>query len=130
MKRIAICLVVICALALAGVAVKAADQAKVAGNWEMTSAGRGGNPSTSTIKFEQDGTKIKGTITRQGPNGPMEIPFTGTVDGNKITFTTEFTTPDGTKRTTEYTGTVDGDNIKGTMKTGQGEREWSAKRTK
>lgn len=130
MKRIAICLAVVCALALAGVVAKAAEPAKVAGNWEMTSPGRGGNPMTSTITFEQDGSKIKGTIKRQGPQGTMEQPFTGTVDGNKITFTTEFTTPSGDKRTTEYTGTVEGDTIKGTMKTAMGEREWTAKRSK
>jgi len=131
MKRTAICLAVIFALALAGVVTKADEPAKVAGAWEMTSQGRSGNTMTSTITFEQDGNKIKGTIKRQGPQGnTMEQPFTGTIDGNKISFTTEFTTPNGDKRTAEYTGMVDGDTIKGTVKTGQGEREWSAKRTK
>jgi hypothetical protein len=130
MKRMAICFAVIGALVFAGVAAKAADPAKVAGTWEMTSQGRQG-PVTSTITIEQDGNKIKGTIKREGGRGDMPgLPFTGTVDGNKITFTTEFTTPNGDKRTTEYSGTVEGDTIKGTMKTGQGEREWSAKRTK
>jgi uncharacterized protein (TIGR03066 family) len=123
MRKTAICLAVICALALAGVAVKAADPAKVAGAWEMTSQGRQG-PQTSTITFEQDGGKIKGTI--KGTRG--EAPFEGTVDGNKITFTVKRQTPNGEFVQT-YNGTVDGDNIKGTVTMGQGEpREWSAKR--
>jgi hypothetical protein len=126
MRKTAICFAVVFALALAGVAVKAADPAKVAGNWEMSMMGGQGNTMTSTITFEQDGNKIKGVI--KGQRG--ERPFTGTVDGNKISFTVEFTTPNGDKRTSEYTGAVDGDNIKGTMKTMRGEREWTAKRAK
>jgi hypothetical protein len=126
MRKTAICFAVVFALAFAGVAARAADPAKVAGNWEVSMTGPQGNAMTRTITFEQDGNKIKGVI--KGKRG--ELPFTGTVDGNKITFTTEFTTPNGDKRTTEYTGTVDGDNIKGTMKTMQGEREWTAKRAK
>jgi uncharacterized protein (TIGR03066 family) len=129
MRKTAICLAVICALALAGVAVKAADPANVAGAWEMTSAGRQG-PQTSTITFEQDGGKIKGKIVRQGQNGPTETPFEGTVDGNKISFTVKRQTQNG-EITITYSGTVDGDGIKGTMAMGQGEpREWSAKRSK
>lgn len=125
MKRTAICFAVICALALAGVAVKAADPAKVAGAWEMTSQGRQG-PQTSNITFEQDGGKIKGSI--KGARG--ETPFEGTVDGNKITFTVKRQTQNG-EITITYNGAVDGDNIKGTMSMGQGEpREWSAKRSK
>jgi hypothetical protein len=110
-------------LALSLVAV-AEDAAKVGGTWEMTSQGRQG-PMTSTLTIDQSGNKFKGTL--KGQRG--ETPIEGTVDGNKISFTIERETPNG-KMTMNYTGTVDGDNMKGTVKVMDNEREWTAKKQK
>jgi len=110
-------------LVLSLVAV-AQDAAKVGGTWEMTSQGRQG-PQTSTLTIDQTGNKFKGTLKGQRGEAPIE----GTVDGNKIAFTIERDTPNG-KFTMNYTGTVDGDNIKGTVKMGENEREWTAKKQK
>lgn len=110
-------------LVLSLVAV-AQDAAKVGGTWEMTSQGRQG-PMTSTLTIDQSGNKFKGTL--KGRMG--ETPIEGTVDGNKIAFTIERDTPNG-KFTMNYTGTVDGDTMKGTVKMGENEREWSAKKQK
>jgi hypothetical protein len=110
-------------LVLSLVAV-AEDAAKVGGTWEMTSQGRQG-PMTSTLTIDQDGNKFKGTL--KGARG--ENPIEGTVDGNKISFTVERETPNG-KMTMNYTGKVDGDSIKGTVKMGENEREWTAKKQK
>ena len=104
--------------------VAVAEDAKVGGTWEMTSQGRQG-PVTSTLTIDQTGNKFKGTL--KGRMG--ETPIEGTVDGNKIAFTVERDTPNG-KFTMNYTGTVDGDNIKGTVKMGENEREWTAKKQK
>ena len=102
----------------------AEDAAKVGGTWEMTSQGRQG-PMTSTLTIDQSGNKFKGTL--KGQRG--ETPIEGTVDGNKISFTIERDTPNG-KFTMNYTGMVDGDSIKGTVKMGENEREWTAKKQK
>ena len=125
MKRTSTIIAVILAsmLVLSLVAV-AQDAAKVGGTWEMTSQGRQG-PMTSTLTIDQSGNKFKGTL--KGQRG--ETPIEGTVDGNKIAFTVERDTPNG-KFTMNYAGTVDGDNIKGTVKMGDNEREWTAKKQK
>ena len=109
---------------LLSVVALAEDPAKVGGTWEMTSQGRQG-PVTSTLTIDQSGGKFKGTL--KGRMG--ETPIEGTVDGNKIAFTIERDTPNG-KFTMNYSGTVDGDNIKGTIKMGENEREWTAKKQK
>ncbi len=125
MKRTSTILAAILAtmLVLSLVAV-AEDAAKVGGTWEMTSQGRQG-AMTSTLTIDQTGNKFKGTL--KGQRG--EISIEGTVDGNKIAFTIERDTPNG-KMMLNYTGTVDGDNIKGTVKMGENEREWTAKKQK
>ncbi len=124
MKRNAIIFAGLCVFALAFSMVARADDAKVAGTWEMSSQGRQG-PVTQTLTVEQDGGKIKGTI--KGQRG--EAPFEGTVKGNAISFTVKRQTPNG-EFVQEYTGTVDGDAIKGTVKMGENSRDWSAKRQK
>ena len=126
MKRIAICLVALCAFALAYAtrAQTTPDAPDVAGTWEMSSQGPQGTMN-QTLTIQQDGTKIKGTI--KGQRG--EAPFEGTVEGNKLNFTVKRDTPNG-ELTLEYSGTVEGDSIKGTVKTPRGERSWTAKRSK
>ena len=125
MKRTRTILAVLLGMMLvASLVAVAQDAAKVGGTWEMTSQGRQG-PMTSTLTIDQTGNKFKGTL--KGARG--ESPLEGTVEGNKISFTIERETPNG-KFTMNYTGTVDGDSIKGTVKMGENEREWTAKKQK
>lgn len=126
-KRMAICFAVLCAFALVSGtrAQTSADVTNIAGTWEMTAEGPQGNTMTQTLTIEQDGSKIKGTIKAQRG----ELPFEGTVEGNKLNFTAKRSTPRG-EMVMEYSGTVDGDSIKGTMKTPRGERPFTAKRSK
>jgi carbon-monoxide dehydrogenase large subunit len=105
-------------------AVAADEPAKVAGTWEVSSEGPNG-PMTQTLTIQQDGEKIKGTMT--GRRG--ESPFEGTVIGNKIAFTVKRDTPNGTF-TIEYSATVDGDSMKGKAHSERFDRDWTAKRTK
>ncbi len=115
----------ICVFALAFALVAAAQEpAKVGGTWEMTIEGPQGT-MTQTLTIEQNGGKIKGTLKGQRGESPVE----GTVDGNKIDFTAKRQTPNG-ERIMQYTGTMDGDSIKGTVKFGPNDREWTAKRSK
>jgi hypothetical protein len=125
MRRIALAFVLTCGLLLiCGVMAAADEPAKVAGTWEVSSEGPNG-PMTQTLTIQQDGEKIKGTMT--GRRG--EAPFEGTVTGNKISFTIKRETPNGTF-TIEYSGTVDGDSMKGTAHSERFDRDWTAKRTK
>ena len=125
MKSLKVC-AVLCAMALvfSMASFGAPQAAKVAGKWEMTSEGRQG-PVTRNMTIEQDGEKIKGTLS--GPRGDQE--FTGTIKGKDISFIVKFQTPNG-ERTVEYKGTVDGDSMKGTVEMGQRTVEWTAKRAK
>lgn len=125
MKRTSTILGVLLGMMLAlSMAAFAEDAAKVGGTWEMSMQGRQGT-MTQTLTIDQSGNKFKGTL--KGQRG--ETPIEGTVDGNKINFTVERETPNG-KFTMNYTGTVDGDNIKGTVKMGENERDWTAKKQK
>lgn len=128
MKRIAcfLAFALTCGVLLVCAAkVRAADEpVSVAGTWEVSSQGRNG-PMTQTLTIQQDGGKIKGTMT--GRRG--EAPFEGTVTGNKIAFTVKRETPNGTF-TIEYSATVDGDSMKGTAHSERFDRDWTAKRTK
>jgi len=126
MKKIAAYLTVILSLTFvfSAAALAADGGANVAGNWEMSMQGRN-RTMTQTLAIQQDGNKISGTI--KGRRGDM--PFEGTVDGNKISFTVKRSTPRG-DMTLEYSATVDGDTMTGTVKTRMGERPWTAKRSK
>jgi hypothetical protein len=125
MKRIMMAAVVLCALVLvASQTALAQKPANFAGEWELTMEGRQG-PVTQTLKLEQNGDKVKGTLS--SPRG--ETPVEGTVKGNQISFTVKRETPRG-EMVVEYTGTLEGDTIKGTMGGGQFSREWTAKKKK
>jgi hypothetical protein len=123
MKKNAILLATLAIFAMAfALAAAAQDMAKVDGSWELTMEGPNGS-FTQTLTIQQDGAKLKGTAKGQRGESPLE----GTVDGNKIQFTITRHTPNG-DRAIEYNGTVSGDSIKGTVKFGENEREWTAKR--
>jgi hypothetical protein len=125
MKRNAILLGVLGVFALAfAIAAAAQDGAKVDGSWEMTMQSQRGT-MTETLTFQQDGNTLKGTAKGQRGESALE----GKVDGNKIHFSVHRTTPNG-ERIVEYNGTVDGDSMKGTVKFGENEREWTATRGK
>lgn len=125
MKRNAILLAVAGVLALAFTfAAAAQDNAKVDGNWELTMQG-GQGTFTQTLTIQQDGATLKGTAKGQRGESPLD----GKVEGNKVHFTIHRQTPNG-ERLMEYSGTVDGDSMKGTLKMGENERDWSATRSK
>lgn len=127
MKRNRIQIAAICAFAfvLVFATLAAAQATKVDGKWDMTVQGGQRGPQTSSLALVQDGGKLTGTLT----GGRGATPVTGTIDGNKITLSVTRTTPNGDVTST-YTGTVDGDAMKGTVHMGQGDRDWTAMRSK
>ena len=100
-----------------------AQDVDVAGKWESTRETQQGT-MTTTFTFEQDGSKLTGTLASQ--RGDMEI-SDGTMEGNKISFKMVMTRGDRTMEMV-YSGTVEGDTITGTMQTPRGEQPWTAKR--
>lgn len=118
----------VCAVALAFSMIAAAQKpVSVAGKWEMSSAGRDGQTMTSTITFEQDGEKLKGSI--EGGRGPA-APLEGSIKGNKVSFKVTRERPDGQSMTIEYNATVEGDTMKGTRGMGDRTSEFTAKKVK
>jgi hypothetical protein len=121
------------AFALAAVAAWAQGSAakeqpsttKVDGKWDMTREGPRGK-TTSTLTLKQDGDKLEGTVV--GGRNNTETPIKGSVKGDKITFSLTVQGRNGESRTMEFSGTVAGDNIKGTVETQGGSREWTAAR--
>ena len=101
-----------------------AQDANVAGDWELTSQSPRGE-RTSAIHFDQDGQKIK--VTMEGFRG-NEMTGEGTVQGNQIEWTITMNTQRG-DFTISYKGTIDGDTMSGTVEMGdRGEMEWTAKK--
>jgi hypothetical protein len=101
--------------------VAAAQGAKVDGKWNLTLQGQNG-PQTPTLNLTSAGSKLTGTMR----GGTDDIAVTGTIEGNKITFTIS---PHGDGPFT-FTGTVDGDSMKGTAFIGDSDHDWSATRSK
>lgn len=106
----------------AGLALSASQPANIEGSWTMTVQTRRGTFSQA-MTIQQDGATIKGTL--QGRRG--DVPFEGSVKGNKVQFTVTRQTPRGTF-SMEYDGVVQGDSMKGTAKTPRFTLDWSAQR--
>ncbi len=96
----------------------------VSGVWEFTSETPRGT-MTRKVTFEQDGSKLSGTMETQMGSAPIK---NGSIEGNKISFVVEFTRGERSFEMT-YQGTVEGDTAKGTMQTPRGAVEWTAKRS-
>jgi hypothetical protein len=124
MKRNSLLFAALCFLILSLAHVVSAQDAKVAGSWDLSSAGRDGNMMTQTLMLQQDGTKLSGTL--KGQRG--EAPVAGMVSGNNISFSVTRSTPNGDMKI-DYTGTVDGDAMKGTLTVMGNSRDWTAKRS-
>jgi autotransporter translocation and assembly factor TamB len=89
------------------VAAAIAFAADVTGNWSAQINDQSGNALTINYKFQQDGTKLSGTVT--GPGGDLPIQE-GKVDGDKISFNITFDGGNGPMKVAS-SGTVKGDEI-------------------
>lgn len=125
MKRNCILVVALCFMALSLAHVAQAQDAKVAGTWDLSSPGRDGSVRTQTLTLQQDGNKLTGTV--KGARGG-DAPVTGSVTGNNIAFTVTRSTPNGDFKI-DYTGTVDGDSMKGTFTVMGNTVNWTAKKS-
>lgn len=124
MKRNCILIGALCFVVLSLAHVAAAQDANVAGSWDLSAPGRDGNVVTQTLTLQQDGAKLTGTL--KGARG--EAPVTGTVSGSNISFSVTRTTPNGEMKI-DYTGTVSGDAMKGTFSVMGNTVNWTAKKS-
>ena len=88
----------------------------VAGKWKLSFTDPTGNPKQGTLALQQDGSNLTGNYT--GPRGTFSVK--GTVQGTGITFTIH-----AMGRKLSFTGNVDGDKMSGTTETGT---SWNASR--
>ena len=124
MKRAFVLLAAVCFAIFALARITPAQDAQVAGAWDLSQPGRGGETMTQTLTLQQDGTKLTGTLKAQRG----EAPVTGSIMGNDIAFSVTRTTPNGDVKI-DYTGTVSGDTMKGTVTMRGNAVDWSAKRS-
>jgi hypothetical protein len=124
MKRNRILTAAVCFVVLSLAHAASAQDAKVAGSWDLSAPGRDGNVMTQTLTLQQDGAKLTGTM--KGQRG--DAPVTGTISGNNISFSVTRTTPNGEMKI-DYTGTVSGDAMKGTLTVMGNTVDWTAKRS-
>lgn len=86
--------------------------ANIDGDWKIVIHSPMGAQNV-TLSLKTDGNTLSGT--QKGPMGEAPI-NSGTVDGDKIAFTSNITSP--MPMTIETTATIDGDTIKGEVKAG------------
>ena len=124
MKRNYIFVAAPCFVVLSLAHVASAQDARVAGSWDLSAPGRDGNVVTQTLTLQQDGTKLTGTL--KGQRG--DAPVTGTISANNISFSVTRATPNGEMKI-DYMGTVEGDAMKGSLTVMGNTVNWTAKRS-
>ncbi len=105
------------------IAAPAFSQTNVTGDWDVTIQSPQGT-NTVKVTFTQDGDQVKGLFKSQRG----ELPFTGTLTGDELTFAYTIDVQ-GMALDITMTGKVEGASIAGKAKFGDfGEGDWSAKR--
>jgi len=113
-----------CLLIFSVAHIASAQDANVAGNWELSAPGRNGNTMSQTLTLQQDGKKLTGSMAGRRGSSPV----TGTVSGNSVDFSVTRNTRRGQFQI-NYTGTVSGDTMKGTLTMRGNTVNWEAKRS-
>jgi len=114
----------LCLLIFSVAHIAFAQDANVAGTWELSAPGRNGNTMTQTLTLQQDGAKLTGSMAGRRGSSPV----TGTVSGNNISFSVTRNTRRGQFQI-DYTGIVNGDSMKGTFTMRGNTVNWEAKRS-
>jgi hypothetical protein len=82
------------------------DHAAITGNWKLSTESRHGKLN-GFFRIKQEGSKLSGTCEVEG-HGVKQM--SGTIDGKKVTLSVPF---DEGKMTLTFTGTVDGEKMSG-----------------
>lgn len=89
---------------------------EVTGSWQISWTAKSGDQRQASMQIKQKGSKLSGTF--QGERG--SVPVRGTLEGNQISLTVKLP-----RRQLSFTGTVDGDKMSGTTESGVA---WTATR--
>lgn len=87
----------------------------VSGSWQVSYVGRQGNRQ-ATLQIKQDGAKLSGSFEAARGSAPLS----GKLNGKQVSFTVKMP-----RRKVSFTGTIDGDKMSGTTEQGT---SWSATR--
>jgi hypothetical protein len=90
--------------------------ASLSGNWQMSWTSANGAQRQGTMEIKQDGTKLSGKF--QGERGSAAV--TGSLDGNQVSLKVRLP-----RRQVSFSGTVNGDKMSGTTEQGA---SWTATR--
>ena len=116
--------VLVFALIVGGAAALQAQDASVAGDWELAAKTQRGEVIWSVV-IAQSGESLEVTMT--GPRG-NSVKGAGTLKGDAIEWSIKVSTPRG-EMDVVYKGVVTGDTMAGEVARGAaGTSEWSAKR--
>lgn len=94
--------------------------------WQLSVQGPQGK-TTQTLLLVEDSQLATGENTLTGSLDDNDI--AGTKRGENITFSVKVQTPNGPV-TREFVGTITGESMKGTVKTGENQQEWTATKVK
>ena len=88
----------------------------LSGTWQMSWTARNGNQRQATLQLQQNGAKLSGKF--EGARGSTSV--TGNLQGNQVTLNVKMR-----RRKATFTGTVDGGKMSGTTEQGV---SWTATR--
>jgi hypothetical protein len=88
----------------------------ISGSWQLSWTARKGGQRQVTMQVKQDGSKLSGSI--EGERG--STPLKGSLQGNRVSFSLKMR-----KRQVSFSGTVNGDKMSGTTEEGA---SWTATR--
>jgi hypothetical protein len=86
------------------------------GNWSMNWTGKDGSAKSGTLAIQQSGNKLSGNFTGERGTFPLQ----GTLDGNQVAITVK-----AYGRKISFNGTLDGDKMSGTTEQG---KPWTGSR--
>ena len=99
-----------------------AQTTNVSGNWKLTLETPNG-PANPSLVLKQDGEKLTGTYKGRFGESPLE----GAVKGKEIKFTVKVNA-NGQEFVIVYAGAVEGDTMKGKVKFGDMEADFTGKK--
>jgi hypothetical protein len=86
----------------------------ITGTWHLSWQGK--RAREATLELQQDGSKLTGTFNTEGDSGPVS----GKVKGSNVSFKGK-----GKKKSLSFNGTIDGNKMSGTTQYGT---SWNASR--
>src|SRR5262245_10589503 len=121
-KQIIGAVIIFAATFMLAVLTAGAQTTNVSGNWKLTWETPNG-PASPSLVLKQEGEKLTGTYKGRFGESPLE----GAVKGKEIKFTVKVNA-NGQEFVIVYAGAVEGDTMKGKVKFGDMEADFTGKK--